>query len=934
MGRCFKLLGKAKKEQKAVDCTGSAFFVAEHYLLTCKHNVSALSLGDELSVCYGKNKYSAELMDTAEDWDLALLYTETSAEEDWIFLLDRIATEGREAIAYGYPHGGVLDEQRGLVIGTELDNGVANLTNANGVTIGFSGGPVCLTSDKGTAVGVIITIKGRDEFGRQVETAGFVHTRVGLELWGEQYNLCEKHYEERTDAYGGNSFVYSERKTDFQDPYNYLEQLQSFLNDDRPVLWWAVVGPGGSGKSRLCLELALSLNSNWCCEPLRSSQLNKANLQNLYEKAGRDFLLLADYAYADTGKLGDWLDERARARDAKNSPRIRVLLLQRERGRKDFGWQQSLMRGHGNLINLRYQEDLELAVLVEKEMTALMRSYAENEAGRQINAEELYEVLQSVDPGLTRPLFAMFIVDAELRGDDPRGWDPEKALAYFTQREKDVVDRAFLDRPEDASAAKLLFALATICGGFAFYEGILDSSPLNGIQEFMELQDINNFGSRMKKARLAERNHKHYTVKALKPDLLGEYYVLDCFREMMNDSLQRESVSIILRVAYEVDSAATGDFLRRLFTDYETDVAFACLCCGEDNWFHANVSWGLVMRPNVALLYKLYRRYGTKSWLEQFAKGLVKSIGNQNDPEKAEELLEELRGLHRDEPGNVEVFSALAAGLSGFIDKQTDPEKTGELLEELRGLHRDEPGNMEVTEELAVGLLRTIYKQTDPEKTGELLEELRGLHRNEIGNAMVTFALAAGLPYVIKKQTDPEKTGELLEELRGLHRDEPGNTGVTFALAAGLSCVINKQTDPEKTRELLEELRGVHRDEPGNAGVTEKLAFGLLITIDKQTDPEKTGELIEELRGLHRNEPGNAEVTFALAAGLSCVIKKQTDPEKAGELLEELRGLHRDEPGNIEVVKQFAIGLIIAATKQVEPEKAGELLEELRGLQK
>ena len=59
MGKCFKLLGKAKKEQKVVDCTGSAFFVAEHYLLTCKHNVSALSPGNELSFCFGDNNYSA-----------------------------------------------------------------------------------------------------------------------------------------------------------------------------------------------------------------------------------------------------------------------------------------------------------------------------------------------------------------------------------------------------------------------------------------------------------------------------------------------------------------------------------------------------------------------------------------------------------------------------------------------------------------------------------------------------------------------------------------------------------------------------------------------------------------------------------------------------------------------------------------------------------
>ena len=695
MGRCFKLLGKAKKEQKAVDCTGSAFFVAEHYLLTCKHNVSALFPGDELSVCYGNNKYSAELMDTAEDWDLALLYTETSAEEDWIFQLDRIATEGREAIAYGYPHGGVLDEQRGLVIGTELDNGVANLTNANGVTIGFSGGPVCPASDKGTAVGVIITIKGRDTFGRRVETAGFVSVRVALELWGEKYSLCEKRYEERADAYGSNSFVYSEQRTEFQDPHNYMELLQIFLNDNRPILWQAVVGPGGSGKSRLCFELARSLNSNWRCVLLSSGQLEKRYLQNLYDEAGRDFLLLADYAYADTGRLGDWLDERTRAKDTKDRPRIRVLLLQREKGRKDFGWQQSLTQGHGNLINLRYQEDLELAALGKNEMISLMHSYAENEAGRQINAEELYEVLQSVDPGLSRPLFAMFIVDAKLRGDDPRGWDSEKALAYFTQREKDIVDRAFLERPEDASAAKLLLALATICGGFAFDVGILDSSPLNGIQEFMELQDITNFGSRMNRARLAERDYRHYTVKPLKPDLLGEYYVLDSFREMMNDSLQRESVSIILRVADEVDSTAAGDFLIRLFTDYKAELH-------RDGPENAEV-------------------------IIELAKGLVNAIGNQTDPEKVDELLEELREMYMDEPWNVEASIRYAKGLVNAIDNQIEPEKAGELLEELYELHWSEPENTEILFEFVRGLVSAINNQIEEEKKAELLERLRKL---------------------------------------------------------------------------------------------------------------------------------------------------------------------------------------------------------------
>ena len=936
MVMCFKLFGKSIKDKNVNEGTGSAFFVAEHYLLTCKHNVSALSPGDKLKFCYRKNEYNAELVETAKEWDLALLYTETSAEEAWIFPLDRIAPEGREAIAYGYPHGGGLDEQRGLVIGTELDKGVANLTNANGVTVGFSGGPVCQASDRKVAVGVIITIKGRDRFGRQVETAGFVYARVALELWGDQYGLHETRYEYTEVAYGSNSFVCYERKTDFQDPNKYLERLQGFLNDSSPVLWWAIVGQGGSGKSRLCLELASSLNSNWRCELLQVWQLDKGHLQGLYDEAGRDFLLIADYAYANTGELGNWLDERARATDAKNKPHVRVLLLQREKGRKDFGWQHSLLCGHGNLINLRYQEDMELAPLRKNEMVSLMCSYAENVAGRQINAEELYEVLQSVDPGLTRPLFAMFIVDAVLHEDDPRGWDQEKAFAYFTQREKDVVDLAFLDRSEDARAAKLLLVLATICGEFAFDADILGSSPLSEIQELMELQDKANFGLRMINARLAERGHRHYIVKPLKPDLLGEYYVLEYFTEMMNDPLRKEFVPVLLGVAEKENLLVADDFLTRLFTDFKTNDILACLCCGKDYWRQFHISWGLIMRHDTDLLCELYKVHGTELWLEQYAKGLVNAFDDQSDEKKAGELLEELRELHRKESRNAEVAGALASGLLNAIGKQSDEKKAGELLEELRELHRKELGNAEVAGALASSLFNAFLDQSDEKKAGELMKELQELRQKEPGNAEVAEAYVSGL-YIamlraIGKQSDKKKAGELLEEFRERHRKEPGNVEVAEALARRLSNAIGKQSDEKKVGELLEELRELHRKGPRNAEVVKQLASGLFNAIGKQSDEKKAGELLEELRELHRKEPGNAEVVKQLASGLFNAIGKQSDEKKAGELLEELRELHRKEPGNAEVAEMLANGLFNAFHDQCDEKKAGKLLEELREL--
>ena len=502
MGACFKLTIIDKEGEVR---TGSAFFVAEHYLLTCGHTIHALSPGDKADLCYYGTNIRAELKDVSGCYDIALLYTKTLARPEWIFQLDRVAPEGKKAVAYGYPHGRGLDKQSSLEIGAEVDDGYAVLINANGVTVGFSGGPVCRVSDSETAVGVVCTIEDSDKYIRRIETAGFVPARVVLEMWGEQYGLWEKRFYIKSDAYRDSSFVYSALKTDFQDPYGYLGQLKNFMEDNRSILWWAVVGQGGAGKSRLCYELARSLNSYWHCEVLRSGQLKKSRLQDLYEDAGKDFLLLADYAYTDTDELGKWLDERA----CEGSPRrIRVLLLQRENGREDYGWQGSLLSSHRNLINLRYHDDLKIDALKPSNIIRLMSSYAENVGGLRIDADALYSVLQKVDPDLTRPLFAMFIVDAVLHGNDPREWDPIAALDYFARREKDIIDRALGSSQEDVRVAELLLALATIANGFVYNVDVPESTYLHDIKEFVEL-DKEGFGSRLNNAGLADWSRRN-----------------------------------------------------------------------------------------------------------------------------------------------------------------------------------------------------------------------------------------------------------------------------------------------------------------------------------------------------------------------------------------------------------------------------------------
>lgn len=842
MGTCFKLFGKAKlKDNRISECIGSTFFVAENYLLTCKHLVSALSLGDELFFRHARTEkeYRAVLDEVAEGWDLALLRTENPAPEEAIFPLDRVVLAGREAVAYGFPHGGVLHAPYGLKIGAELGSGVGDLTNAGAVTVGYSGGPICPASDPGTAIGVLYMIKEEDEHGHLTDVAGFVHARIALELWGERYGLREKRYEVKSDAFGSNSFVYSALKTDFQDPNNYIGQLRSFIEDNRPVLWWAVVGPGGIGKSRLCYELAHSLNSSWRCKLLGAEQLLKDHLQKLYDDAGRNFLLLADYAYTDTNELGAWLDERARA---LNGPHIRVLLLQRETGWDYFGWQETLLHGSRNLKNLRYQKDLELEPPRRKEMVALMRSYAKNEGGEQIDAEELYTVLEDVDSGLTRPLFAMFIVDAEMHGGNPRGWNPEEALAYFIQREKSIIEKA-LKEPEDTFVAELLRALATITNGFTFNLGKLDSSPFRELRVFSELPQKERFLLRLENARLADWGQGGYIIKPLKPDLLGEYYVLDMFRKMMNDPRQKESPSILLRTAKEIDMVAAVGFLMRLFKDYKIDEEIRHLCFGQNNGlFRFEVVYGGSFHPNTELLRKLYKVYGTDLWLRLYAASLAQSYNNNryindpnNNPKKTKETLNELRTLHREHPQNYAVACSLVQCLYSDI---LTPERQSEgytEFDEIRAIYEKQPRNTEVAKLLASVITHEIEfsfrRDSVSADRSTLLKELHDLYMKEPKNIEVAEEISKQLGRVFVCLYNYQEVIFFLDELRTLFSVYHGNELIAEELAFGLSTAMERCFAEIDGKALMEELHKLHRDYPGNASITREFASGLSTAI-------------------------------------------------------------------------------------------------------
>jgi hypothetical protein len=144
-----------------------------------------------------------------------------------------------------------------------------------------------------------------------------------------------------------------------------LDAIKAFLDDPRPFSWWCVVGPGGSGKSRLALQAVRQMPDGWSAGFLPKDRISVHHAA-AWRPTGNTFWVI-DYAADHTSQLRQFLALLSRL--LGNSPhRLRILLL--ERGFSDeTGWwdelNHSIVRERGAVDTSLFRAPLTLAPLGE-----------------------------------------------------------------------------------------------------------------------------------------------------------------------------------------------------------------------------------------------------------------------------------------------------------------------------------------------------------------------------------------------------------------------------------------------------------------------------------------------------------------------------------------------------------------------------------------
>ncbi|MBQ2619028.1 MAG: SIR2 family protein [Oscillospiraceae bacterium] len=516
-----------------------------------------------------------------------------------------------------------------------------------------------------------------------------------------------------------NVFHYKSRMSAFSGRETELQALLDFVTTDPglPFRWWALTGPGGSGKSRLALELRdrVAERGGWDCHVL--TQTDYADLPGALRQRFGKTLLIADYVQAHARELGRAMQGLL---DQPRSAPLRLLLVERSGKAPDadatgFDWVAQLYEDVHDKSKLKrrcYRDSfLELDPLDDAPLKAVMRSFAEKqrEQGKahalpgEADCRMLLDKLDRIDPGLRRPLYALFLTDAWMDGQDVTHWNRERAMDEILVREARLLDErirqvtgssarntalwnACLDLQRLATARLGTVkpgALAALCPGQ--YRRVAQAAEQAGLEDPAEfLQSVG----------LADAERLH----PLEPDLLGEYFVL---RWLLKEPGEDKRLDFLRRVWRQALPATF--FFYRLRADHRNLLNEA-----PQHWLR------LFPKPE-----KIYIQANLVTAMA-YAMSMVNAAAKCTQAETSQILAEHQESLLGHFPKNPDIALMFAKGLVNLSIKQ-DPVDAAETVDHIEALLGRFAKNPDVALEFSKGLAFLFLKQAAPEKVVTLI---------------------------------------------------------------------------------------------------------------------------------------------------------------------------------------------------------------------
>jgi tetratricopeptide (TPR) repeat protein len=351
--------------------------------------------------------------------------------------------------------------------------------------------------------------------------------------------------------------------------------LEVWLASDRLISVRCITGRAGVGKTRLAIELCEHAEqAGWTAGFAQYGQSPEFVERAAEWRWDRPTLVVIDYAAALARDLRTWLEILARPEAQASENKLRLLLLERH-AERDLGWWADLLRP----VSFSDPGPDELADPPEP---VPLRSLAAVEDRRALLAEAMRLAGQIAGPEpIPRPPLLGANADFDRRlGDDAINNEPlylmmagaeaigTGALAALSLTRTDLAQRAANRERERLNRLALQWGLpeklvahlamcVTLQGGCSAEEAlqlILEERQAAGFPETNPVTDLVN--------RLAEALPilSGAEVDAVRPDLIGEAFLLDGMRE--NRRFPELQTEIVERAWRRASGKVTGTLIR------------------------------------------------------------------------------------------------------------------------------------------------------------------------------------------------------------------------------------------------------------------------------------------------------------------------------------------------------------------------------------
>ncbi len=665
-------------------------------------------------------------------------------------------------------------------------------------------------------------------------------------------------------------------------------EIDAFCASEKQISWWAVIGKGGSGKSRLAYEYIKNNmgSAEWKMCFLREEFFSQAGGGGKYKKwdtwtYDKNLLLVVDYVQKYAKEVAQWIESIQNSKSVTR--KIRILLLERTDGEQSFwmreGFEKTAVDG------LKYDKDFLRLQSLDVDLILFAVKYAEKN-GKQISkadAEDAWDKLKSIDAD-TRILYFIMILEAIFDNEPWRKWKQHELAGYIVRREQEDIAVRFKHNKDVVRSFNRVLAFCTATRELPVFE--LPENLPEMIKKEIEVIK-NNSGD--KHELCAGMQLENGVLQPVTPDIIGEYMVLYIIDQYYFSRGEKEEV---IRELGEYDSRNFWIFVYHLFQDKMDDGAYEDIT--KLMLFDAVPSDNIgVMENYSSLLY-----------------GMVAI----SDLKQALVLVEKLKKICSDYSYDEIIAYSYAIGLAGLSIKQELPE-INDTIVELRRLAGENEKSATIQAVYAMGLF-SLSSQQELAELKATIKELRRLAGENEKSATIQAVYARGLVSLSIKQALLERKATV-GELRRLAGENEGNTAVQIAYAMGLFSLSSQQELAEQ-KATIKELRRLAGDIERNGAIQTAYARSLFNLSCEQELPE-IKETVKELARLATENERNGDIQTAYARSLFNLSCEQELPE-IKETVKELARLATENERNGDIQTAYARGLVNLSCEQELPE--------------